>query len=156
MAENMGEQMNFCDLGIWSGKMSPALSAVTEAKTSKLSSLKLSASQSQRLPMCLCLTRANGARVDASMMTWEDGALLGEFTMHSFGESPREENASRLSQILEVSPHPKYSLSAKACQGILNRAAKRGKALPEVLRQALEMQSLSESGGAVKVEAKEP
>jgi DNA (cytosine-5)-methyltransferase 1 len=80
-------------------------------------------------------------------MSWADGALLGEFTMHSFGESPREENASRLSQILEASPHPKYSLSAKACQGILNRAAKRGKALPKVLRTALEMQSLSESGG---------
>ena len=70
-------------------------------------------------------------------MTWEDGALLGEYTMHSFGESPKEENASRLSQILEDSAHPKYYLSAKACQGILNRAEKRGKELPEVLKTAL-------------------
>ena len=73
-------------------------------------------------------------------MSWEDGALLGEFTMHSFGEYPREENASRLSQILEVSPHPKYYLSAKACRGILNRASKRGKELPEILKTALENQ----------------
>jgi hypothetical protein len=27
--------------------------------------------------------------------------LLGEYMMHSFGESPREENVSRLSQILQ-------------------------------------------------------
>lgn len=137
MTETMGEQMNFCDLGIWSGKMFPALSAVTEEQTSELSSPKLSASQTQKLPMCLCLARANGARADASMMTWEDGALLGEYTMHSFGESPREESASRLSQILEASPHPKYCLSAKACEGILRRAERRGKELPQMLKDAL-------------------
>ena len=70
-----------------------------------------------------------------------NGALLGEFTTHSFGECPREENASRLSQILEDSPLPKYSLSAKACQGILNRAERRGKELPAKLKAALEAQS---------------
>ena len=73
-------------------------------------------------------------------MKWVDGALLDEYTMHSFGESPREENASHLSQILQDSAHPKYSLSAKACAGILNRANKRGKELPEILKQALENQ----------------
>ena len=60
--------------------------------------------------------------------------------MPSFGESPREENESRLSQILVDSAHPKYYLSAKACAGILNRAAKRGKQLPEILKKALENQ----------------
>ena len=74
-------------------------------------------------------------------MRWEDGALLGEYTMHSFGESPREENASLLSQILEDSPHPKYSLSGRACTGILKRAAKRGKELPKELKEALENQA---------------
>lgn len=59
---------------------------------------------------------------------------------HSFGESPNEENASLLSQILEEQAHPKYYLSEKACQGILRRAEKRGKMLPDVLRQALESQ----------------
>ena len=74
-------------------------------------------------------------------MRWEDGALLGDFTMLSFGESPSEERESHLSQILEDSPHPKYSLSAKACQGILNRAKRRGKALPPMLEAALIQQS---------------
>jgi hypothetical protein len=31
----------------------------------------------------------------------------------------------------------KYSLSAKACRGILRRAEKRGKELPDMLREAL-------------------
>lgn len=43
-----------------------------------------------------------------------------------------------LSDILEDNPDPKYSLSAKACSGILNRAEKRGKELPQPLRLALE------------------
>lgn len=78
-------------------------------------------------------------------MRWEDGALLGEYTMHSFGEYPNEENESRLSQILVDSPHPKYSLSAKACVGILNRAEKRGKALPAELKEALERQAYEDT-----------
>ena len=43
-----------------------------------------------------------------------------------------------LSNILEREPvHPKYFLSAKACSGALQRAEKRGKKLPKVLRDAL-------------------
>jgi hypothetical protein len=74
-------------------------------------------------------------------MTWADGALLGAYTTRSFGESPSAAVESRLSQILEESPHPKYYLSAKACQGILRRAQRRGKPLPEMLRLALEKQA---------------
>ena len=59
---------------------------------------------------------------------------------HSFGESPNEENVSHLSQILEDYVHPKYSLSEKACTGILRRSEERGKALPEILKEALENQ----------------
>ena len=65
--------------------------------------------------------------------------------MHSFGESPSEENASLLSQILEASPHPKYFLSEKACLGILSRAERRGKELPPELKAALLAQSRSKS-----------
>ena len=79
-------------------------------------------------------------------MKWADGPLLGEYTMHSFGECPREENASRLSQILQDSAPEKYSLSARACAGILNRAEKRGKILPDILKQALENQIEYEAG----------
>jgi DNA (cytosine-5)-methyltransferase 1 len=53
------------------------------------------------------------------------------------GESPNAAVVSRLSQILEVTPQEKYSLSAKACQGILRRAERRGKDLPELLKTVL-------------------
>jgi hypothetical protein len=43
-----------------------------------------------------------------------------------------------LSDILETGDVPlRFYLSQKACQGILRRAEKRGKALPTVLREAL-------------------
>lgn len=48
---------------------------------------------------------------------------------------------SRLSQILEETPHPKYNLTPKACQGILRRAERRGKDLPKLLKQVLIRQS---------------
>ena len=67
--------------------------------------------------------------------------MLGVFSTRSFGEFPKEEKGSHLSQILEDSPHPKYFLSAKACLGILNRADRKGKILPPKLREALERQS---------------
>ena len=95
-------------------------------------------------PLCLCLRR-DGQSPDASTMRWDDGALLGEYTMPSFGESPSEENVSRLSAILEASPHPKYSLSERACLGILTRAERRGKELPPELKAALLAQSASKS-----------
>ena len=60
-------------------------------------------------------------------MNWESGALLGGYTTRSFGEYPKEENASRLSQILEECAPPKYYLSERACRGILTRAARRDK-----------------------------
>lgn len=37
----------------------------------------------------------------------------------------------------DASPHPKYSLSAKACLGIVRRAEHRGKELPPLLKAAL-------------------
>ena len=70
-------------------------------------------------------------------MNWESGQLLGDYTMHSFGEFPNEERGSRLSQILQDDAPEKYYLSARACTGILNRAEKRGKPLPEILKEAL-------------------
>ena len=54
--------------------------------------------------------------------------------------SPKEENASSLSQILQTGVPEKYYLSQKACLGILKRASNRGKVLPTVLKQALERQ----------------
>lgn len=73
--------------------------------------------------------------------SWEtDTRSLGEPSMLNTGESPKEDAESTLSQILEVDAHPKYYLSAKACHGILRRAASRGKKLPEILEKALHSQ----------------
>lgn len=78
----------------------------------------------------------------ATTMKWEDdGAWLGECMTRNTGESPNAAVVSRLSQILEVTPQEKYSLSAKACQGILRRAERRGKDLPQALKEALENQA---------------
>jgi len=46
-----------------------------------------------------------------------------------------------LRDILEDNPDPKYNLSQKACEGILRRAALRGKTLPKPLDAALRNQS---------------
>ena len=131
-------QMDIFDLDLQCGKMYPEPSAVTKEMTSE-SSLKNSPKSKIKMPLFLCLTEANGQTTDAS---WEtDGASLGEFSMHSFGESPKEDVESHLSQILQTNVPEKYYLSAKACLGILRRAAKRGKELPEILRKALEEQA---------------
>ena len=110
------------------------------AKTSASSSKNSQKSQT-KMPQFLDLRMASGEQADAS---WEtDGASLGGYSMHSFGEHPvslyhNGVGESHLSQILEDNPHPKYCLSAKACRGILNRASRRGKQLPPMLKQALE------------------
>ena len=58
-------------------------------------------------------------------------------------EAPSRVVDTHLSDILEENPDPKYNLSPKACQGILTRANRRGKKLPEMLEQALMEQSLT-------------
>ena len=70
----------------------------------------------------------------------------GESLTRNSGESPKEENASTLSQILQVGVPEKYYLSQKACLGILRRASARGKQLPEILRIALERQASASTG----------
>ena len=124
----------------WCGKTCPGLSAQTKAKILEPSSRKPSKSAARKHPLFLSLNMG-GQQLDASPMWEENGALRGEFSMHSFGECPSVESVSHLSAILEASPPQKYSLSAKACQGILNRAERRGKPLPPILKKALEMQA---------------
>ena len=137
---SVGEQMSLFDQDIWSGRTYQEHSAPTKEKTSD-ASLKKQSGSSKRMPIYLDLRKVGGHTPDA---LWAmGGPLLGEYTMHSFGEFPKEENASLLSQILVEEAHPKYSLSAKACQGILNRANRRGKKLPEILQKALEAQAES-------------
>ena len=145
MTSIMDGQLTWQDLDTSFGRMcqEQCLRETQKEQTSKPSSRKSSKSSAPMLPMCLCLKTESGANPGASMTRWVDGQLLGEYTMHSFGESPSVAVESLLSQILEECPHPKYSLSEKACLGILRRAERRGKELPGELREALERQSVS-------------
>lgn len=118
--------------------------------TSKPSCKPSAKSQTQTF-MFLSLKAESGRRQDAS---WEMvTALPGVSMTLNTGESPSETeiqamcdrlgrhnvgSASTLSQILQANAPEKYSLSAKACAGILRRAEKRGKELPTMLREALE------------------
>ena len=78
---------------------------------------------------------ADGARPEQSPET--DGLWLGDSWTVNISECPREESVSLLSQILEVNAPEKYYLSERACQGILIRASRRGKKLPDLLQTAL-------------------
>lgn len=86
---------------------------------------------------------ADGAKPEQSLET--DGLWLGDSLTLNIGEFPNVENVSLLSQILEGNVPQKYYLSARACQGILARASRRGKPLPDILRQAL----MDVIGGAI-------
>ena len=150
--------------------LEPLVRENRKGRTSKESSPK-SLGLSNLMPlMCLCLTK-DGHRQDASTMTWEDGLWPGAPTMPNtseslrdaegllwlpisqdsrhqklyltlnIGEKPRHKNQQKLSEILDENPNEKYSLSPKACLGILKRAQKRGKELPVPLREALESQA---------------
>ena len=146
--DELDGQVTWLDLGISFGKMSPERSVPEIPKEPTLQqSSKKSSKSANRMPICMSIYRlTDGPNQDSSTLVTIPGALLGEFTMHSFGESPREENVSRLSQILEDSAPQKYCLSARACQGILNRANRRGKELPAELKNALEAQCASKGG----------
>ena len=143
---NAENQISLSDLGIWCGKTSSELSAPTTAKTSE-QSLKKPPELSTEVPLFLDLrTGAPGLILGVFWQT--DGLSLGAYTMRSFGEYPNVAVVSRLSQILEDKPHPKYCLSAKACQGILNRSERRGKALPPILEEALKQSVFKNVQGA--------
>lgn len=113
----------------------------------------------------LCLR--SGKQRDVSRVIL--GLLHGEPTMHSIGESHKEDEESallpdsmipmqptsyfncsekptvprptKLSEVLELNPDKKYWLSAKACLGILRRAESRGKKLPDLLERTLRRQA---------------
>ena len=168
MNEVMDGQESLFGPDIPSTKTSPEPCPPTKGKTGGASS-KRSAGSKIRLPMSLDLRTVNGKRAEASWVTGilshgrlltlntgelrrdEDGLLWLPITTDTpqptffltlnIGEKPRVPNPTKLSQILERNPDPRYSLSARACQGILNRAARRGKELPPQLRLALEAQA---------------
>ena len=140
MTENPAGQVTWSDLGFLSGRTLPEHSAAIKGKTSGQCSKK-SAALRTKAPLFLDLRNGGQAAV-----SWEtDTAWHGAYSTHSFGESPSVAAVSRLSQILEDTPHRKYYLSAKACAGMLRRAEKRGKELPPKLKWALVRQAMLET-----------
>ena len=133
------EQVSLFAPDSWYGKMSQEPLAPTKGTTSGRSSKKQSGSRSQTRPTFHYLQKESGRWLIAG--TEMAGPSPTEFSMRSFGEYPSDAVESRLSQILEDTPHPKYSLSAKACAGILRRAERRGKKLPPELEAALVRQA---------------
>lgn len=117
------------------GKTSPEHLVPTEEKISEPCWKNLPAWNNQMFQFLDLRGGADGAKPGQSPET--DGLWLGDSLTLNIGEFPREESASLLSLILEDNAPQKYYLSARACQGILTRASRRGKPLPEVLRQAL-------------------
>ena len=128
--------MGYIQLSLF-GKMCSEHSPVTKEKISERSCKSSSKSQS-RQPLCL-LFRKEGGHTQ-TVIAETDGRLRTELSMLSSGEFPSVAADSTLYSVLEKNVHPKYYLTAKACSGILRRAEKRGKALPKILRIALEQQ----------------
>lgn len=101
-------------------------------------------------PLCLYL-KTDGHTQELSYLPMDQQALPGESSTFNFSVAPNVGNASlycaitmdflpqvsSLSNILESNVDEMFHLSAKACQGILTRAERRGKKLPEPLRKAL-------------------
>ena len=95
-------------------------------------------SRKRKITEMLFLNLRGGGGGSLLGVSWETvGALPGVSMMLNFGEFPSEERESTLSQILDLNAPEKYSLSPRACAGILRRAEKRGKILPDMLREAL-------------------
>ena len=129
----MQHQMNFLDM--LSGKTSPEYSAAATKGGTSTKLLSRSAPSLTTELMCLDLRTGAGNLLGAY---WETTSVLHrESSMLNTSESPNVAVVCSLSEILQVDAPPKYSLSAKACNGILRRAESRGKVLPDMLKDAL-------------------
>lgn len=178
MTEALDGQVSLFDRDTWFGRTFLGLIVPTEERISPPCWKKLSASQNQPFLFLDCRTSRSGQKPEECSAT--DGASHGERTTPNTGEFHSADGVSawwsiltdplqgisslnvseepnllvytKLSQILEENPDPKYNRTPKACAGILRRAERRGKKLPEVLKAVLLMQSAS--GGDVKAEEK--
>lgn len=104
-----------------------------------------------------CYPATEGAICSSSFQGWRSSGIGGPTAFLTLNTSvwPKDASVCSLSQVLENGVAPKYFLSAKACAGILRRAAKRGKELPEPLAHALRQaagldQTLKQGGGLSK------
>ena len=115
-----------------SNALRPSIESILNGQSSKTS------------PACFPLTKEGVSR--PSSTRWLSCGLgaesLGAFWTRNGLESPRDVDVCSLSSILETGDVPqRYYLTKTACEGILRRAARRGKALPPKLQEALERQA---------------
>lgn len=167
MTEALEGQESLFDRDTWFGRTFLGLIVPTEERISPPCWKKLFASQRQPFLFLDCRTSRSGQKPEGSSAT--DGASRGERTTPNTGgfpsadvesawwsiltdspqgtsslnvsEEPKILVLTKLSQILEENPDLKYNLTPKACAGILRRAERRGKKLPEALQTVLELQS---------------
>ena len=118
------------------GRTSPEHSPQTTERTSGRLSRASAKSKTARF---LFLNLRNGKTPEWSS-EMDSLSAIGLSTA-DISESPKGEEESILSAILQETVDSRYLLSAVACRGILQRASKRGKALPVLLKKALEQQA---------------
>jgi hypothetical protein len=114
------------------GKMSPVCFQATKEKT--LQAFWDSSQAGKFIPLSEV-----GKIAELSKESEAHTELPGQCWMHSILEFHKDAEESLLSDTLETGDLPqRYYLSTTACQGILRRAEKRGKQLPQMLKEALE------------------
>ena len=118
------------------GRTSPEHFPQTTENTSERSSRASAKSKTARF---LFLNLRNG-KTPAWSSEMDSLSAIGLSTA-DISESPKGAEESILSAILQETVDSRYLLSAVACRGILQRASKRGKALPALLKKALEQQA---------------
>ena len=100
----------------------------------------LSGSSGRTSPVS-CLLTEDG-RLEPSSGAWRNSGTGSRTEFWTLGTSEFPSGggvSSSLQDVLETGEvAPKFYLSQRACQGILRRASRRGKALPPTLQQALE------------------
>lgn len=100
-----------------------------------------SARRAETTLMCLSLHGQAGQTSlfgETQGASWETVTRLpGACWTPNTGACPKDAKESSLSAILQADAPEKYSLSARACFGILKRAEKRGKKIPAMLWEAL-------------------
>ena len=87
-----------------------------------------------------CLRQIRDAISEQSSLHWATQGFLtlnGKCWIRSSSERPNVVVESSLSQVLNTQVDDRYLLSPKAASGILRRSERRGKTLPEPLREAL-------------------
>ena len=132
------------------GRTYPEPSPATTERTSAQFWKNLPALDKQTLLFLDLRGGGDGAKPEQSQET--DGLWRGDSWTVNISEWPSVESVSLLSSTLEVNAPERYYLSARACQGILTRASKRGKKLPDLLQTALlEMIEWWENGASASV-----